>query len=130
MIFSSGKWCPCTATLSGSLARMAIFNRKATEFAFHDESSSLIRMMTFWMTIDDHKDVFNTFQKRPRRRKPDPTTRREVIPHMIWKKVEETKSLRSFWVLQRKTNFPLFYEGFEKVDTFWGQNETTHEINS
>ena len=33
----SGKWCPCTATLSGSLARMAIFNRKATEFAFHDE---------------------------------------------------------------------------------------------
>ena len=45
-------------------------------------------------------------------------------------KVEETKNLWSFWVLQRKTDFPLFYEAFEKVDAFWGQNGTTHEINS
>ena len=37
---------------------------------------------------------------------------------LIWKKVEETKSLRSFWVLQRKTDFPLFYESFGKVDAF------------
>ena len=49
---------------------------------------------------------------------------------IVWKKVEETKSLRSFWVLQRKTDFPLFYEALEKVGAFWGQNETTHEINS
>ena len=27
-------------------------------------------------------------------------------------------------------DFPLFYESFGEVDTFWGQNETTHEINS
>ena len=52
------------------------------------------------------------------------------IVFVVWKKVEETKSLQSFWVLQRKTDFPLFYEAFEKVDTFWGQNGTTHEINS
>ena len=48
---------------------------------------------------------------------------------IIWKKVEETKSLRSFWVLQRKTDFPLFYEAFEKVAAFLGQNGTTHEID-
>ena len=54
----------------------------------------------------------------------------DIMELIIWKKVEETKSLQSFRVLQRKTDFLLFYGAFEDVAAFWGQNGTTHEINS
>ena len=50
--------------------------------------------------------------------------------YLICKKVKETKSLWSFRVLQSKTDFPLFYEVFEEVAAFWGQNRTTAEIHS
>ena len=48
----------------------------------------------------------------------------------VWKKVKDTKSLRSSWDLQSFLDFPFSHEALEKVAAFWGQNETTHEINS
>ena len=53
-----------------------------------------------------------------------------LLYSIIWKKVEETKSLRSFWVLQSLLDFPFSHEAFEQVGKFWGLNGATHEINS
>ena len=35
-----------------------------------------------------------------------------------------------FFSPAEKNGFPFFYKAFEKVATFWGQNESTREINS
>ena len=38
---------------------------------------------------------------------------------MIWKKVEETKSLWSFWVLQSFLDFLFTHEAFVETDNFY-----------
>ena len=40
------------------------------------------------------------------------------------------KSKNTFGFLRPTAEIPFSHEWFEKVDQFWGLNETTHEINS
>ena len=46
-----------------------------------------------------------------------------------WKKVEVSKILRIFETC-RENQFSLFFEMFENVVVFWGQNEIGHAIHS